>query len=135
MVLQWMKRMEKQPMTEEENQSPENSSVTPNSSTPSPHSHVAGQSSTPIPPNRVTSHHPQEFARPFQVHNALHMTKEVKLPTFSGTDRRGWLTRAETCFHILDIPKHLHVSLAHICMEGVAVHWFSILRKSQDPLS
>ena len=43
--------------------------------------------------------------------------------------------QVETYFQILDIPKHLCVPLAHICMEGVAVHWFSMLRESHNPLS
>ena len=63
------------------------------------------------------------------------MTKKVKLPTFSGTDPRGWLTKAETYFLVLDVLDHLRVPLAHICMEGVVVHWFSILRESHNPLS
>ena len=148
MVLQWMKHLEKQPMTREENQSLDYSSMLPNSSTPSPHPHspgqsstptlhphVAGHSSTPMLPTHVVGHHPQEFARPFQFHDALHMTKKVKLTTFSNTDPQGWLTRAETYIQVLNVPDHLRVPLAHICMEGVAEHWFSILRESHNPLS
>ena len=100
MVLQWMKCMEKQPMIGEENQSPENSSMIPNSSTPSPHSHVVGHSCTPILPIPITGHHPHEFGRPFQFHDALLITKKVRLPTFSGTDPRDGLPK----------PKHISTS-------------------------
>ena len=53
----------------------------------------------------------------------------MKLPTFFGIDPQGWLIRAEIYFKVQGTPEHHRIPLAHICMEGVAVHWFSIVRE------
>ena len=75
-----------------------------------------------------TLSHPEKHP-PSQFPYAFHMVKQVKLPTFSGMDPRGWLTRTETYFQIHGTPNDHRLPLAHICMEGVASHWFCILRE------
>ena len=59
----------------------------------------------------------------------------MKLPTFSEIDTRGWLIKAKTYFQVQGTPEHHRIPLAHICMEGVVVHWFSIVHGLKKNLS
>nr|XP_012570681.1 uncharacterized protein LOC105852001 [Cicer arietinum] len=50
--------------------------------------------------------------------------KKVELPTFEGIDPFGWLNRAGKFFTIQKIKTEERLNLAHISMEGDALHWF-----------
>ncbi|KAK7288441.1 hypothetical protein RIF29_01900 [Crotalaria pallida] len=63
------------------------------------------------------------------------MAKRVELPPFDGGDPRGWLTRAETYFFIHGTNPAMKIPLARVCMEGQAVHWFSILLEIDPTIS
>lgn len=70
---------------------------------------------------------PPGFGRLSVMEDFTHYTKKVKFPTFSESDPHGWLTRAETYFQIHNTPGHHRVPLAHVCMEGIAVHCFTMV--------
>lgn len=55
--------------------------------------------------------------------------KKVELPTFDGNDPIGWLARTEKFFEIQNTNPEVKISLAFVCMEGPAVHWFRYLKK------
>ena len=122
MVMQCIRRMEKRPVHEDDKDNPETSAVLPKSPTPLPQTHVEG-----FP---FHGHH-----QPFQHPYTSKMTNKLKLLIFSSTNPRGWLTRAETHFQIYETPEPYKIPLAHICMEGVAVHWFTIVRELNNNLS
>ena len=115
-----MKHTEKQPVVDNDRGSPSQSTMEPHPSMP------IHDASTESSPGFDHPHHQPDFS---------HQTTKVKLPMFSSNDPRGWLTRAETYFDIHNIPKNHRIPLAHICMDGVAVHWLSLVRELQNNLS
>ena len=117
-----MKRIDKQPMLDDFSGSPDHSTVVPNPSI-----------SIPAAPN--TSNHSQGFGQLPLPPEFSHLTTKVKLPPFSSADPRGWLTKAETYFQIHGIPDNYRIPLAHVSMEGVAVHWFSMVQEQNHNLS
>ena len=122
MVMQCIRHVEKQPVLEDDKDSPETSTVLPKSPTPLPHTHLEG----------FPFHGPHQ---PFHHPYTSDMTNKVKLPIFSCTDLKGWLIGAETYFQIHETPQPYKIPLAHICMEGVAVHWFTIVQELNNNLS
>ena len=82
----------------------------------------------------INEHPSHGFRQPFELAEPPYLTKAVKFPTFSEIDPQGWLTRAETYFKVQRTPEHHRIPLAHICMESVAVHWFSIVRELKKNL-
>ncbi|XP_057428622.1 uncharacterized protein LOC130722049 isoform X1 [Lotus japonicus] len=61
--------------------------------------------------------------------------KKVKLPVFEGDDPVAWITRAEIYFDVQGTPDELRVKLARLSMEGSTIHWFNMLRETEDELS
>ncbi|KZT76886.1 hypothetical protein F511_46089 [Dorcoceras hygrometricum] len=58
--------------------------------------------------------------------------RKFEIPPFNGTDPVGWLGKAEQYFEIHGTPSYHRLRIAHICMEGTAVHWFQWAR-SRNP--
>ncbi|KZV19421.1 hypothetical protein F511_08762 [Dorcoceras hygrometricum] len=54
--------------------------------------------------------------------------KRFEIPAFNGVDPVGWLSKAEQYFEIHGTPLYHRLKIAHICMEGTAVHWFQWAR-------
>lgn len=61
--------------------------------------------------------------------------KKVELPMFDGDDPVGWVTRAETYFEVQGSSEEVKVRLAKVCMEGATIHWFNLLRETEDNLT
>ena len=61
--------------------------------------------------------------------------KKVELPSFDGGDPVGWITRAETYFEIHGSSEDVKIRLAKICMEGATIHWFNLLKETEDNLT
>lgn len=53
--------------------------------------------------------------------------KKVELPTFSGGDPAGWISRAEIYFRVQDTSATMKVGLAQLSMDGPIVHFFNSL--------
>ena len=60
------------------------------------------------------------------------MAKRIELPPFRGEDPFGWISRAEIYFAVQKVPTEQQLELTQICMEGMAWHWFKML-KEEDP--
>ncbi|KZV44098.1 hypothetical protein F511_10769 [Dorcoceras hygrometricum] len=58
--------------------------------------------------------------------------RKFEIPAFNGTDPIAWLSKAEQYFEIHGTPTYHRLRIAHICMEGTAVHWFQWAR-SRNP--
>jgi len=54
---------------------------------------------------------------------------------FNGDDPVGWVTHAETYFEVQGSSEEVKVRLAKVCMEGPTIHWFNLLRETQDNLT
>lgn len=61
--------------------------------------------------------------------------KKVKLPVFEGEDPVAWITRAEIYFDVQNTPDEMRVKLSRLSMEGSTIHWFNLLRETEDDLS
>lgn len=61
--------------------------------------------------------------------------KKVKLPVFDGEDPVAWITRAEIYFDVQNTSEEMRVKLARLSMEGAIIHWFNLLRETEDELS
>jgi hypothetical protein len=61
--------------------------------------------------------------------------KKVELPAFNGDDPVGWITRAETYFEVQGTTEEVKVRLAKLSMEGTTIHWFNLLRETEDNLT
>ncbi|PNX99328.1 retrotransposon-related protein [Trifolium pratense] len=61
--------------------------------------------------------------------------KKVKLPVFDGDDPVAWITRAEIYFDVQNTADEMRVKLARLSMEGPTIHWFNLLRETEDDLS
>ncbi|CAJ2651202.1 unnamed protein product [Trifolium pratense] len=61
--------------------------------------------------------------------------KKVKLPVFDGDDPVAWITRAEIYFDVQNTSDEMRVKLARLSMEGPTIHWFNLLRETEDDLS
>lgn len=61
--------------------------------------------------------------------------KKVELPSFDGDDPVGWVTRAETYFEVQGTSEEVKVRLAKLSMEGATIHWFNLLRETEDDLT
>ncbi|KAJ1390107.1 Retrotransposon gag domain [Sesbania bispinosa] len=70
-----------------------------------------------------------------QENDAHIVAKRVELPSFEGSDPRGWLTRAETYFQIHQTRPEMRILMAQVCMEGQVVHWFTILLEVYPEIS
>lgn len=61
--------------------------------------------------------------------------KKVELPSFDCDDPVGWITRAETYFEVQGISEEVKVKLAKLSMEGPTIHWFNLLRETEEDLT
>lgn len=61
--------------------------------------------------------------------------KKVKLPLFEGDDPVAWITRAEIYFDAQNTSDDMRVKLARLSMEGATIHWFNLLKETEDELS
>lgn len=61
--------------------------------------------------------------------------KKIELPTFTGEDPAGWISRAEIYFQVQNTSEALKVSLAQICMEGGTIHFFNSLLNDYEDLT
>lgn len=61
--------------------------------------------------------------------------KKVKLPLFEGDDPVAWITRAEIYFDVQNTSDDMRVKLARLSMEGATIHWFNLLKETEDELS
>lgn len=61
--------------------------------------------------------------------------KKVKLPVFEGEDPVAWIMRAEIYFDVQNTPDEMRVKLSRLSMEGSTIHWFNLLRETEDDLS
>lgn len=61
--------------------------------------------------------------------------KKVELPSFDGEDPVGWITRAETYFEVQGTSEEVKIRLAKLSMEGATIHWFNLLRETEDDLT
>lgn len=61
--------------------------------------------------------------------------KKVELPPFEGDDPVGWITRAETYFEVQQSSEEMKLRLAKLSMEGATIHWFNLLRETEDQLT
>lgn len=61
--------------------------------------------------------------------------KKVELPSFDGDDLMGWVTRAETYFEVQGTSEEVKIRLAKLSMEGATIHWFNLLRETDDDLT
>ncbi|KAK2455764.1 hypothetical protein QL285_003186 [Trifolium repens] len=61
--------------------------------------------------------------------------KKVELPPFDGEDPVGWITRAETYFEVQETSEEVKVRLAKLSMEGTTIHWFNLLRDTENNLT
>ncbi|KAL4558063.1 hypothetical protein LXL04_036259 [Taraxacum kok-saghyz] len=86
---------------------------------PKPTSHVHQPAEKPLftPPLLINNH----------FDNSLFSLPKVKLPQFEGTDPRGWLTKAELYFMVNQIPATQKLHLAQMCLDGVALNWYTNL--------
>lgn len=46
----------------------------------------------------------------------------------------GWITRAETYFEVENLSKEVKVKLAKLGTESATIHWFNLLRETEDHL-
>lgn len=58
---------------------------------------------------------------------SLFSLPKVKLPLFEGTDPRGWITKAELYFEVNRTPVTTKMYLAQMCMDGIALNWYTNL--------
>jgi hypothetical protein len=61
--------------------------------------------------------------------------KKVELPSFTGEDPAGWISRAEVYFRVRGTPPELKVNLAQLCMEGATIHFFNSLIGEDEGLN
>jgi len=61
--------------------------------------------------------------------------QKIELPLFDGRDPVGSITRAETYLEVQNISNAVKVKLAKLNMEGATIHWFNLLRETEDHLS
>jgi hypothetical protein len=61
--------------------------------------------------------------------------KKVELPSFTGDDPAGWISRAEVYFRVQGTLPELKVNLAQLCMEGATIHFFNSLISEEEELS
>jgi hypothetical protein len=61
--------------------------------------------------------------------------RKVELPSFTGEDPAGWISRAEVYFRVRGTPPELKVNLAQLCMEGATIHFFNSLIGEDEDLS
>lgn len=61
--------------------------------------------------------------------------KKVKLPLFEGDDPVAWITRAEIYFDVQNTSDDMRVKLARLSMEGATIHWFNLLKETENELS
>ncbi|XP_071688236.1 uncharacterized protein [Rutidosis leptorrhynchoides] len=59
--------------------------------------------------------------------DTLFSLPKVKLPLFDGDDPRGWITKAELYFNVHKTPIDQKLLLTQMCMDGVALNWFTNL--------
>lgn len=64
-----------------------------------------------------------------------HAVKKVELPSFTGEDPAGWISRAEIYFRVQDTTPEIKVRLAQLCMEGPTIHFFNSLIGENEDLS
>ncbi|KZV18197.1 hypothetical protein F511_20146 [Dorcoceras hygrometricum] len=51
-----------------------------------------------------------------------------EIPAFDGTNPVGWLAMVERYSEIHGTPSYRCLRIAHLCMEGTAIHWFRLAR-------
>lgn len=61
--------------------------------------------------------------------------KKVELPGFTSVDPVGWISRAKTYFEVHNTSDEMKIKLARLCMEGSTIHWFNLVRESEEHLS
>ncbi|KAI5437315.1 hypothetical protein KIW84_023432 [Lathyrus oleraceus] len=61
--------------------------------------------------------------------------KKVELPLFDVDDPVGWVTKAETFLEVQGSSGEVKVRLAKLSMEGATIHWFNLLRETEDNLT
>ncbi|KAL4588404.1 hypothetical protein LXL04_001290 [Taraxacum kok-saghyz] len=89
----------------------------------------------PVPPPKSTGPTPPPSIPPFtpphlrenHFDHSLFSLPKVKLPQFDGTDPRGWITKAELYFQVNKIPLTQKLHLAQMCMDGIALNWYTNL--------
>lgn len=59
-------------------------------------------------------------------------SKKIDLPSFDRGDPFIWLGKVNQYFELHDTRMSNRLKIAHMCMEGVAVHWFKWI-KSKIP--
>ncbi|KAL4571363.1 hypothetical protein LXL04_018121 [Taraxacum kok-saghyz] len=84
----------------------------------------------PLQPKPTTTT-PPPFVPPLIHDNyfesSLFSLPNVKLPQFDGIDPQGWITKAELYFQVNKIPVTQKLQLAQMCMDGVALNWYTNL--------
>ncbi|XP_065872475.1 uncharacterized protein [Euphorbia lathyris] len=72
--------------------------------------------------------------RPNHFAGSVMAMPKVKIPVFNGVeDPRSWLTQAELYFRVHKTQPTMKLTLAQMCMTGIALTWFSRLMRD-DPL-
>ncbi|MCI56936.1 hypothetical protein A2U01_0078187, partial [Trifolium medium] len=61
--------------------------------------------------------------------------KKAELPTFTGDNPAGWISRAEIYFWVQDTSPAVKVSLAQLSMEGSTFHCFNSLLDEKPDLT
>ncbi|KAL5136970.1 hypothetical protein HKD37_10G027421 [Glycine soja] len=61
--------------------------------------------------------------------------KKVELPSFTGEDPVGWISRAEIYFQVQETSDEVKVRLAQISMENGTVHFFNLLLLENENLT
>lgn len=69
--------------------------------------------------------------RPNHFEAPLFSMPRVKLPPFDGNDPRGWISKAELYYKVHQTPQSHKMKLALMCMDGVALNWFTNLLLKQ----
>lgn len=61
--------------------------------------------------------------------------KKVEMKSFDSEDSVGLITQAEMYFEVQGTPEEVKVKLAKLSMEDTMIHWFNMLRETEDELT